>query len=45
MKVKFWSCKKNMEIEGDVIKENHYTYILRLPDGNVIKKKKRQVTA
>ena len=42
-KVKFFSKKANKMLKAEVIKENDKTLILKLPDGNIIKKKKKHL--
>ena len=42
-RVKFFSGSADKNLKAYVVKENYSTYILELPDGNVVKKKKTQV--
>lgn len=42
-KVQFHSGKVNKTLVAEVLEERKTNYLLKLPDGNVIKKKKTQV--
>lgn len=42
-KVKFFSGKADKQVEAEVLEIRKYTYKLKLEDGKVIVKKKKQV--
>jgi ATP-dependent DNA ligase len=39
---KWFSNDRKKEIEGIIVKENKLTYYIKMPDDNIIKRKKRQ---
>lgn len=40
---RFYSNKLKKEVRGDIVKKNTYSVLLKLEDGNIIKKKLTQL--